>query len=225
MPQLLDLVDQKEFVVLVSLPSNNIELAAAAYKAGADGIKVHLNVEHKASGTLFGSWAQEKDTIAAILSSVDCPVGIMPGSQITATVEELYDAARLGVDFLDIYDYDMPVWMMAARMSKMIAIGHDFQLADLQGLEKVGADLLEASIVPSSQYRQPLTVKDLEAYQAITAASELPVFVPTQKRIEPADLVVLRDLGVQGVILGTVSLGETADSFRERIPLYLNAIK
>lgn len=225
MSRLIELMDDKDFLIIVSLPRHDLELAKVAYACGADALKVHINVEHKASGTTFGSWPEEKKVIESIVQAVDCPVGIMPGAQTTATEDELYDAARCGIDFLDIYDSDMPVWMLSSKMAKMVAIGPGFSLSDVQSLENLDADMLEASIIPSTQYRQPLTVKDLEMYHSIVVISELPVFVPSQKRIEPSDLVVLRDMGVQGVILGAVSIGDTLESFRERLPLYIHAIK
>ena len=42
--------------LVVSLPRNDVELATAAANAGANALKVHMNVAHRASGTHFGTY-------------------------------------------------------------------------------------------------------------------------------------------------------------------------
>jgi hypothetical protein len=46
----------KKMVLIASLPKNDPALAKAAAAGGADMLKIHLNVEHAASGTKFGSF-------------------------------------------------------------------------------------------------------------------------------------------------------------------------
>ena len=53
--RLLSLLRQRP-ALAVSLPLNDIALAKAAEEAGADALKIHINVHHDASGTHFG-WA------------------------------------------------------------------------------------------------------------------------------------------------------------------------
>ena len=45
----VQLMDQRKFTLVVSLPSNDLELAKAALEGGADAVKVHCNVWHRAS--------------------------------------------------------------------------------------------------------------------------------------------------------------------------------
>ncbi|HAR62182.1 MAG: hypothetical protein DKM50_03385 [Candidatus Margulisiibacteriota bacterium] len=223
MGRLTEVLKQKGFVIVVSLPRNDKDLAKAAFECGADAIKVHINVEHKASGTRFGSWSEEKETILDIIASVDCPVGLMPGATITPTYYELQEASDCGVDFIDIYDYDMPLWMLSLqKIGKMIAVGSNYTLNDVRSLEEIGADFIEASIVPSTSYRQPLTVKDLEIYYTMTQSTSKPILVPSQKKLEPADVPLFKEIGIKGLILGTISLGDSPQSFRERLPLFIN---
>jgi hypothetical protein len=209
------------FSLLVSLPHHDVALARAASEAGAHAIKVHCNVEHKASGTRFGSWKEEKPVILQIMDAVQGPVGLMPGSTVTVTPTEMQDAIDSGVQFIDIYDFDMPPWMWPLPLFKMVAVGSGYQLDEVRKLESRGADGIEASIVPSTQYGQPLTAADLNHYSAIVNATSLPVWVPSQKHLLPQDMASLKKAGVKGVILGVISLGKTADEFREKIPFYL----
>ena len=221
MTKISALFSQKDFLVIVSLPQNDFELALVAFSCAPDAIKVHLNVEHKASGTRFGGWAEEKNTIDQILRAATCPVGLMPGAETMITASELEAAQSAGIDFIDIYDFHMPPWMLNFPITKMIAVGSGYCFRDVKLLETLGADMIEASIVPSADYRQPLTVKDLEAYRLIVESTALPVVVPSQKKIEPSDIALLKQVGVKGVILGTISLGDTPESFQQQLPQFV----
>jgi len=225
MSKIKQLLDKKKFLVVVSLPKNDPALARAAFDAGAHAVKVHTNVTHKASGTFFGSWKEERAVISRIIKNAKGPVGIMPGSAIVPSLDEMKEASDLGIDFLDIYDFDMPAWMLKLNMGKMVAAGHEFTIKRVQALEKLGMDFLEASVVPSELYRTTLKVKDLENYSLLASAVKKPVLVPTQKKIEPSEITLLKKTGVKGLVLGTIAIGATPESFAERIPLFLDAAK
>ncbi|WP_240353174.1 hypothetical protein [Cohnella algarum] len=64
--------------LFVSLPANDAKLAEAAVREGADGLKVHLNVAHRASGNSFGSLESYKETFAQIRSLFRGPLGVVP---------------------------------------------------------------------------------------------------------------------------------------------------
>ena len=49
------MIESNSFTVVVSLPANDLDLARAALDAGAQAIKVHCNVWHRASGHTFGT--------------------------------------------------------------------------------------------------------------------------------------------------------------------------
>ncbi|MFA5880086.1 MAG: hypothetical protein WC860_07945 [Candidatus Margulisiibacteriota bacterium] len=225
MRKILDLIAKKKFSIVISLPKNDLALAKAAFESKIDALKVHLNVEHKASGTFFGSWQQEKEVIAQIIDAANVPIGLMPGtlSQMI-TSQELNEAKELGIDFVDCYDYDTPLWLYQTKITKMIALGKDFTFKDLRSLNDLNIDLIEASIIKPENYGQELTVKDIELYQSIVKSAKLPVFIPSQKKIKPEHLKVLKQIGVKGVLLGVISLGNTVDSFRENIEKFVDAI-
>ena len=217
------LFDGIEFPVIVSLPSHNSQLALAAQECKVNAIKVHTNVEHKASGTRFGSWTAEREVICEIMSKVTCPVGLMPGAEETLNQAELEDAKQSGIAFIDIYEKHMPSWMMDHKVYRMVAIDSSFNVEHVRALESIGVDAIEASIIPSSEYGQKLTVQDLANYYSIVENVSIPVFVPSQKFLTPADLKELLIIGVRGVILGTIVLGNTPESFREKLPEYMAA--
>ena len=105
--QLRHLADQR-FVLLVSLPRNDVACALAAQEAGADAIKVHLNVHHHASGTHYGTWQQEQPVIREILRSLTIPLGVVPGAQDIATDQDMAEMAAAGIDFWDAFVHHAP---------------------------------------------------------------------------------------------------------------------
>ncbi len=219
-----NILDNKPFIILVSLPRNDVGLACAAFDQGVHGIKVHTNVLHRASGNRFGSWDEERPVIEKILSFAKGPVGILPGGETTMTPREMEEAASIGIDFFDIYDFHMPCWMLDLPMGRMVAAGSQYSLRDIRALDHLGMDYLEASIVSGDCYRQPLVVKDLEAYSMVCAATNRPVLVPSQKALQPSDLPMLSRIGVRGVILGTIAIGDTMQDFSRRLPAFMKAV-
>ena len=115
MPGLYEHLEKSAMGLIVSLPRNDAELARAAAEGGADALKVHLNVRHAASGTLFGSFDEEKDRIAAVLEAAGVPVGVMPGAEEVATPEQMCALRDMGVQFYDIYFHHMPVSYLALK--------------------------------------------------------------------------------------------------------------
>jgi hypothetical protein len=118
MNQLLQQLQNEPFTLLVSLPRNDVRLAEAALRGGAQGLKVHLNVEHFASGTRFGSFEEEHENIARIVevaSTHHASVGIVPGGSSFATEEEFQKLAQLGIDFFDAYPSEAPPWTLTQK--------------------------------------------------------------------------------------------------------------
>ena len=50
----LKMLENPKMTLIMSLPKNDPALCRAAFEAGADAVKVHINVEHRASGSRFG---------------------------------------------------------------------------------------------------------------------------------------------------------------------------
>ncbi|MDQ3813571.1 MAG: hypothetical protein M3347_06435, partial [Armatimonadota bacterium] len=104
MNRLLQRLQNESFTLLVSLPRNDVRLAEAAIRGGAQGLKVHINVHHHASGTHFGTFEEERAHIARIVEAAGAaPVGIVPGGAPFATAAEFAELAKIGVDFFDAY--------------------------------------------------------------------------------------------------------------------------
>ena len=217
------------FHLLVSLPRNDLDLARAALEAGADGLKVHINLQHHASGMSTGPLEVEADRIAAIVA-LGLPVGIVPGAgEGLATRDEMLRLAELGVDFFDLYAEDMPAWMLRmdeCPMSVMVAFS---STCSPWGLVERVADasrpaMIEASVMPHEQYGRPLVAADVSRYAELAARSGLPVVVPTQKAILPEEVAVLADAGVAAVLIGAIVTGAEADSMARATRAFRDAV-
>ncbi|HVF85224.1 MAG TPA: hypothetical protein VM821_04525 [Abditibacteriaceae bacterium] len=221
MNQLLTQLQNNSFTLLVSLPRNDIELAQAALNGGAQGLKVHVNVEHFASGTRFGSWNDEREAIRRIVELAGekgASVGIVPGALSGtdarfATEDEFEEMAQIGVDYFDAYPADAPAWTLRQKhLDVMMAASHGSDVIEMQTLLVLGMTLCEASIMPHEEYGQPLNARDLARLSTLSQAIDAPVIVPSQKKLTPHDVDALQHSGARGVLIGAVVTGREAAS-------------
>jgi len=212
--------------LIVSLPRNSPELARAAAQGGADALKVHINVTHEASGTHFGSLAEERPSLEQILA-LDLPTGIVPGAgERLPSPEEMETLAAMGVDFFDLYLHDMPSWLLRCpHLTRAIAISLPSQAELLPDLEALGCQLIEAAIIPHEGYGQPLSVADLAAYHRIRSATRLPIILPSQRALRPEDVPLLvEDAGVDAIMIGAIVTGAHPDTLRAATERFASAI-
>jgi hypothetical protein len=222
--------------LVVSLPRNDIELARAAAENGADAVKLHMNVRHDASGTSFGSFAEEIDTVRDIMAAVKVPVGLMPGADPAnlPTQQELTSLAETGLDFIDIYSHHMPLWFIELPLRLIVAI-HDFDgfleppyyqthFMWPPDLNKNRIAMCEASIFAKEDYGKPFTFHDLRRLRVLQEYIDTPMLVPTQKAITPYDAVWLKRGGAAALMIGAIVAGDTADSIGNATAAYKTAL-
>lgn len=216
MNQLLQQLQNNDWTLLVSLPRNDLELAKAALNGGAQGLKVHINVEHFASGTKFGSFDEEKESLETIIAAAreySASVGIVPGGTPFATREEFQRLAQIGVDYFDAYPGDAPAWTFDQEdLDVMLAAWNGARDEELTALEALGMTLCEASIMHHDDYGKPLSTLDLARYHALAQTISAPFIVPSQKLLLPQDQQLLQQVGAKGVLIGAVVTGREAAS-------------
>jgi hypothetical protein len=199
------------FPVIVSLARHDLDLAKAARDAGIAAIKVHLNAYHRASGTTFGSFAQERPFFEA-LAKLGLPLLVMAGQETVPTPKELDALADLGFEGFNVYFDHLQPHLLASRLRPMPALGEKSTDADLEAIKSIPGAMLEASIMPFSGYGQPLNDADLARYADISARAGLPVIAPSQKKFTPADMPRLKAAGIAAPLLGVVVTGDTPAS-------------
>ncbi|MFS0864629.1 hypothetical protein [Fredinandcohnia sp. 179-A 10B2 NHS] len=223
---LQQILEEKKLTLVVSLPENRVDLARAAIEAGADAIKMHVNVEHRASGNHFSSVEDYIDVFRTIKNEFSGPLGIVPGGSFEdITRSEMDKITQLGFSFYSIYAHHKPGWMLGLNgIEKTFAINSEYDVSRIGNVKHFGISALEASIIPGDEYGNPLTFKDVLAYQSLVKNTDVPILVPSQRKLTPTDIPVLYQAGVKAVMLGAVVVGHTEDSIRGAVSSFRNAI-
>lgn len=217
---------EEGFTLMVSLPKNDPDMAKAAVDAGAKCLKVHINCHHFASDTRFGTWDEEKSVIAEIKDAIgDIPLGIVTGESSQPGIADLSAITKSGIDFWDLFcRYTPPQFLELPKLGKMVAIDSTWEPWLVQGLGKLGVDVIESSIVPRDFYRTPLNLEDLCRYQRLAECSPIPILIPTQKAIKPDEVTHLKNVGAAGITIGAVVTGIELKSLADKTAEFAEAI-
>ncbi|HWO74329.1 MAG TPA: hypothetical protein VNM69_00255 [Bacillus sp. (in: firmicutes)] len=220
------LLEEKKMTLIVSLPENRTDLAQAAIRARADAIKMHVNVHHRASGNRFADVQTYSETFKKIRAEFSGPLGVVPGGSFEdISKSEMQKLIELGFNFYSIYAHHKPSWMLGLEgIEKTFAISSDYQIDRFSKVKHFGVTALEASIVPGEEYGSPLTFNDVLAYNQLAANLDVPVLVPSQRKLESHDIPILYQAGVKAVMLGAIVTGKTEESMEKAISTFREAI-
>jgi hypothetical protein len=211
--------------LIVSLPDNSPDLARAAADGGAHALKTHINVHHDASGTHFGSLKEERLRLEAIRAAVDLPIGIVPGIVHPIRRDEVEALAGMDFDFVDTFAHCFPSWLLnMTRMTRVMAIDSTYSPAAAAGLAAIGMEVLEAAVIPHSEYGQPLTAADLASYRRLAQAVPTPIILPSQRKLEPEDVARIVGVGINGVMIGAIVTGLDAPGMEAATRSFRTAI-
>ena len=213
-----------EFPVIVSLARHDLDLAKAAIEAGAFAIKVHLNAYHRATGTTFGSFAEERRFFED-LATLGVPLLVMAGQEKVPSPQEMEALADLGFEGFNIYVSDMQPHLLQSRLRPIPALGEASTDEDLQGILDIPGAMMEASVASFADYGKPLDESDLDRYRTITGKAGIPVIAPSQKMFVPDDMPKLRDAGIAAPLLGVIVTGTTPGSMRAAVQPIVAAIR
>jgi hypothetical protein len=224
-----DLMQEQKFTLVVSLPSNDLELAKAALEGGADAVKVHCNVWHRASGHTFGTYEENKDFLKDLIALCgDVPVGLVPGtSEAFITEAELGELEEMGLDFISAYSRNLPMFAMDSKViTNAVAIGSDYTELTLDAVRDSDIEILECSVVPGEAYGTDLSCADVLGYAGIVKRTGKPCMIPTQKKIRPEDVKYLHRAGCKALMIGAIVLGQdpTPEKLREITAAYRTAV-
>jgi len=209
---------QRPPVLVASLPRNDPELARAALEGGAEVVKVHINVQHRASGTQFGNLQAERPALEEILAvCAGRPVGIVPGASAQLDGDEIDALAHMGFDFFSLYlqHAALEPLLRQPQVQRVLALSWQDAPELAGGLAALDVAVCELSIMHPETYATPFTYHDLARYAAVRARTEVPLLAPTQHLIPAAALGLLAAAGVAGVMVGALVAGQTPASWRE----------
>lgn len=194
-------------LLVVSLPRNDGSLARAAREAGADALKTHVLVHHRASGTRFGSLQEERRGLEDVLAT-GLPTGLVPGEEELVPPEELGTLGALGFAFLDTYVDRLALYLYGAGIPVVPACRHDTPPDVLEGLAALPGEWLEAALVPPEGYGRPATLADLAGLAAVARRSRRRLIVPTQRAVRPEEVGWYFEVeGVWALMIGAVVTG------------------
>ena len=215
---------QNKLTLIMSLPENNPAWCRAAFEAGADAVKVHINVTHRASGTCFGRLEEERSALEEMLSRRAGPMGLVLGGSLEQAVLDAEAARTLPFSFHSVYAHHMPAWALGSGTPLMAACDGAYTLDEIRAMPALGADVLEASVIPGGEYGQALSMRDLLKYRVIAQAVSIPVVVPTQRAIQPREVEALLRAGVRGLMIGAVVTGKEEGSIAREVAAFRKAI-
>ena len=221
------LLATRQMTLIVSLAENRLEMAQAALVGGADALKVHANLSHRASGNTFTSVQKQQELLSGIIQLAGrVPVGLVPGdSPDRITAEEIRLAEELGFDFLSIYAHHIPVQeVQDSKLIKVVSFDHSYQLDDRVNYDRLEIDLIEASIINQGDYGKRLTYRDLIDYSSLIDKVKKPVVIPTQKAIQPAEVRLLSKTGAKAVMIGAIVTGKNAADIKKMTSLFKEQI-
>jgi hypothetical protein len=211
--------------LLVSLPRNDQVLASAAIDAGADGIKTHVNVHHRASGTSFGSVAEERAELERILE-LGRPTGLVVGGENEVHRNEIETARAMGFAFFDVYLSHAPAWYVdaCAAVPAVVAVSNADPADRVRVLDRLGYSAVEASLAAPAEYGTPLRADRLADYAALAQHAPLPLIIPSQHALSPDDVPSLVAAGADAILIGAVVTGTAPDRIAEVTAAFRHAI-
>lgn len=217
------LFQRKKMVLIMSLPENNPEWCRAAFENGADAVKGHINVHHRASGTHFGRWSEERAKLEAMLEPDLGPVGLVLGGSLENASLDAEEVRACPFAFCSVYAHHLPAWALDIH-PLMAACDNGYTPEEIRAMPGMGVDVLEASVIPGDEYGQGLSLRDLMRYRSIADTVSLPVVVPTQRAIQPREVPALIRAGVRGLMIGAVVTGRGTESIARAVATFREAI-
>lgn len=213
MQRLQEKLNGEQACLLISIPSNSVEPALAAQAGGAEGIKLHMNVTHHATGVTFGTWEEEAENIIKVIQAVDIPVGLVPGESLDLSLAVLKSAAEAGIQFVDSYSQFWPAAIQKVEgLDMWAAFDSSFSLDEMCTIASFPwVDAVEASIIPAAEYGSYLSWRDLNLYVQLQKAIQKPVIIPSQRNIRLDDIPALLPLGLKNFLIGAVTLGRSPE--------------
>ena len=208
------MIESNPFSLVVSLPANDLDFARAALDGGAQAIKVHCNVWHRASSHTFGSYAENRDFLRRLIELCgDVPVGLVPGGpEAFITPEERMELEQMGLSFFSAYSRYLPCHMLdSTRLTKMVAIDSEYTAQTLDAVRDSDIDVLECSIQPGENYGTALCYDDLLRFHSIAVETRKPCLIPTQRNILPSEVRHLYHAGCKAIMIGAIVMGSNPD--------------
>jgi hypothetical protein len=212
MSKISKVIELNRFTLIVELAGFDAEIAHDAIEAGADVLLLNDHVE-------------DAHDLKACPRCIDIPFGVNLINPKKLKPGLYEDLEKYGVDFIE-YSIQTPPAQIdkVKKLGKMQSLGADYTLDKLMELKDDNADVVNATIFSKSEWGKELSVGDLQHFISICISSNVPVLVPTQKRIRPSEVSIIWDTGAKGLILTPNMLPKKKEELIEVIQEYRAAV-
>jgi hypothetical protein len=212
--------------LIVSLPWDSYDLAKKVWEAGADAIKVHINVYHGASQHQFGSLEDNRAEFEKILKESPVPVGIVPGQNTMVCEQQIDNVVAMGFDFISLYCHHMPASLVARHdISKFFSVDPSYSLEEIKMIAQSPlSDMLEMGFTTNESPENRLNARDIQWYREICSVAKCPTILPTQHMVYPSDVKLLHEIGVSAIMIGAIVTTNDVDKIVEKTKEFRKAI-
>lgn len=211
MPKLVNLLNKNKLTLIVELPENSLELAEAAVRGGADALQLTVDGDARGAGK--------------ILDQIKVPIGLNLGPKAAANQKKIEELSKAGADYLsaDLREFS-DFTAKAKKVTRVLALNDHFSYDELIEISRLGADVIDAAIVPLSGEGKEMVVGDLQNYISIVLSAGVPVIIPTQRAIRTSEVAIIADTGAKGLLLTPVVTGTSAEHLEKNIAEYRLAV-
>lgn len=218
-------IKKKKFLIIGSPATNDYSTVKAFLDGGVKIIKLHLNMTHPVSKEKIYSYEKEKEKILKlVIDYTDVLWGLVPGNLLAnrQEFEEIeYSELEAFFDFIDLFYHSFTPHYLNCNLDKMVAIDKVLEKEQLEIFNKFKIFGIEASIVSKENYGLPLTLEDLINYKSLIEKTDIPVFIPTQKKILPSDIPTIYSIGAKGLVLGQISTSFDVEQIKKTVDKFM----
>ncbi len=215
----LEVISEKGYTVIASLPKNSTSLALQAVEGGADAVLLNIDGDEGSSPSHFGSYDLHDAYINDVISTVSVPCGLFIGGGRLLTEDYWERIMSSSFSFVEMYAHQMPTFVLSdQRVKKLSAIATGYILEQVRQLAEIeGIEAIDVATVPHQARGAPFSVLDYATLGVIADLSAKPVFLRTQKKLTRSDINRIITLGVKGLVVDPCILSGTDEAYKDEV--------
>jgi hypothetical protein len=215
----LEVISQRGYTVIASLPKNSTSLAVQAAEGGADAVMLNIDGDEGSSPSHFGSYDLHDAYINDVISTVSVPCGLFIGGGRLLTEDYWERIMSSAFSFVEMYAHQMPTFVLSdLRVKKVSAIYSGYILEQVKQLSEIeGIEAIDVATVPHQARGGPFSVLDFATLGVIANLSVKPVLLRTQKKLTRFDIAKVVGLGVKGLVVDPCVLSGTDEAYKDEI--------
>lgn len=206
-------------LLAVVVPDKEARQESAAIDGGAEAIIVRLSSQDGAE------W-QEARMREVLADSKGKPCGIISdgGERLRLDPGQLRQLQAVGVDFVIVSTQDSPGLMRLEDIGKVMVIDHTLDHDLVRTINELDVDAVAIAQPRPEGNGGHLSIRDVMRLKLLRMLVRKPMIVLGDGSVNPQDVEVLRDVGVEGIVIDLSATGEGERSIEETVRSYAEAI-